>query len=381
MNVLFEKDERTILYKQLKRLISVICGYLLLFILILIPFNVIAENKIKDTVCEEDDISMLYQLIYGNYLPFEPPLDDEGNVTLSDEQLFVMKSKHFFNQIKSKEPVRISLATYASLSGEVPEALSDFETKIKIVLPDCQIISLYRGSPIERLKARFSVIQEIAKIALDADLDAFVSFAANKLKPNDLTFKDILTILENDYAYDPKVIGNLMPKPMVDRYFPGKNIPVANLAEATILTFVARGGKVTDYPEEIFFVKPKSFSGVSENFSAIMVTDKGQVKTFSALNTDLIVQLFTRYGIKSEVLSIKEVFTDKKGSCNLDPAGRWFQLIGGRKIRNCPFFSLSLEMLRNRSYVNTIDYVEQSTNFNKLDLILREFVLKNSVGG
>ncbi len=338
-------------------------------------------DKNQNGACVEDDIALLYQLIYGNYLPFEAPLDDEGNVTLSEEQLFVMKSKHFFNQIKSKKPVKISLATYASLSGEVPEALSDFETKIKIILPDCQIISLYRGSPIERLETEYSVIQEITKISLDAGLDDFVSFAANKLKPKNLTFKEILLILENDYAYDPKVIGSLMPKPMADRYFPGRNIPVANLAEATILTFISRGGKVTDYPEEIFFITPRSFSGVSENFSAIMISDTGQVETFSALNTDLIVQLFTRYGIKTEVLSIKEVYTENKGSCNLDPAGRWFQLIGGRKIRNCPFFSLSLEMLKKRGYLNIIDYVEQSTNFNKLDLIIKKFVLKNSVEG
>ena len=356
-------------------------AYVFVFILITSFSYALAVEKNKNETCAEDNIALLYQLIYGNYLPFEPPVDDEGNVTLSEEQLFVMKSKHFFNQIKSKDPVKISLATYASLSGEVPDALSDFETKIKILLPDCQMISLYRGSPIERLNAEFSVIQEITKIALDAELDNFVSFAANKLKPNDLTFKEIVKILENDYAYDPKVIGNLMPKPMTDRYFPGRNIPVANLAEATILTFISRGGKITDYPEEVFFITPRSFSGVSENFSAIMISDTGQVKTFAALNTDLIVQLFTRYGIKTEVLSLKEVFTDKKGSCNLDPAGRWFQLIGGRKIRNCPFFSLSLEMLKERSYLNIIDYIEQSTNFNKLDLIIKEFVLKNSVDG
>ena len=71
--------------------------------------------------------------IYQKLLPRNNMIDDEGNVTLSEEQLFVMKSKHFFNQIKSKEPVKISLATYASLSGEVPDALSDFETKIKIL--------------------------------------------------------------------------------------------------------------------------------------------------------------------------------------------------------------------------------------------------------
>ena len=141
----------------------------------------IADNHENKTVCAEDDISVLYDLIYGNYLPFEPPLDEEGNVALSPEKLFVDKSKHFFNQIKNVNPVKISLATYASLSKQVPEALSDFETKIKIVLPDCQIISLYRGSPIEKITTNFSTVQLISKTASDANLDSFTFFAANKI--------------------------------------------------------------------------------------------------------------------------------------------------------------------------------------------------------
>ena len=102
-------------------------------------------------------------MIYGNYLPFEPPLDEEGNVSLSPEEIFMMKSKHFFNQIKKVEPVKISLATYASLSKEVPEALGDFETRIKIILPDCQIVSLYRGAPIEKITTDFETARIISK--------------------------------------------------------------------------------------------------------------------------------------------------------------------------------------------------------------------------
>ncbi len=351
------------------------------FALSLIPLVIMASSHIEQTSCPEDNISDLYDLIYGNYLPFEPPIDEEGNVSSSPEELFVMKSKHFFNQIKNIEPVMISLSTYASLSKEVPEALSDFETRIKIILPDCQIISLYRGSPIERITTDFDTVQRISKTAGDADLDSFTFFAANRVVLTPLAFEDVQRMLKNDYSFSPDVITNLMPKKMIDRYFPGEVIPIANLSEAALLTFIARGGQMENTPKEVFFIKPKSFSGVSESFSAIMVDDRGNMETFAALNTDLIVQLFNRYGIKTEIISLREVFTNDSGSCSVDPAGRWYQLIGGRKIRNCPFFSMTGKMLKKRSYLKTADFVEQNTNFTRLDEIIREHVLKDSIDG
>ncbi|MDC3068006.1 hypothetical protein OA005_01930 [Paracoccaceae bacterium] len=349
--------------------------------LIMLPFGLFADGHDKKSGCLEDDISVLYRLIYGNYLPFEPPLDEEGNVTLSEEQLFVMKSKHYFNQIKDVEPVKISLSTYASLSKEVPEALSDYETKIKIILPDCQIISLYKGSPIETISADFDTVQLISKAANDANLNSFKFFAANKVELKPILFDTVIEMLENDYAFDSDVLSNLMPKKMIDRYFPDKNIPVANLSEAALLTFISRGGQIKNIPKEVFFIVPKSFAGISENFSAIMLVDNGNLEVFPALNTNLIVQLFNRYGIKAEIISLREVFTDQSGSCNLDPAGRWFQLIGGRKIRNCPFFSLTHKMLKKRSYLDTVDFIEQNTNYTRIDEIIKDFVLKNSVDG
>ena len=350
-----------------------------MFVIFLLPLNVFADAH--KNICPEDDISTLFDLIYGNYLPFEPPLDEEGNISLSPEELFVMKSKHFFNQIKKVEPVKISLATYASLSKEVPKALSDFETRIKIILPDCQIISLYRGAPIEKITTDFQTVQLISKTAIDAKLNSFTFFAANKIDLTPLDFSELQYMLQNDYSFDPEVLTNLMPKKMVDRYFPGRIIPISNLSEAALLTFISRGGQIESPPKEVFFIKPKSFSGVSENFSAIMLDDDGNLETFAALNTDLIVQLFNRYGIKTEIISLKEVFTDDTGSCSLDPAGRWYQLIGGRKIRNCPFFSMTRKMLQSRSYLKTVDFVEQNTNFIRLDEIIREHVLKDSVDG
>ena len=350
-----------------------------ILVIFLSPLTPFADSHKND--CTEDNISALFDLIYGNYLPFEPPLDEEGNISLSPEEVFVMESKHFFNQIKKVEPVKISLATYASLSKEVPEALSDFETRIKIILPDCQIISLYRGAPIEKITTDFKTVQLISKTAIDAKLNSFGFFAANKIRLTPLDFSEVRHMLKNDYSFDPEVLTNLMPKKMVDRYFPGKIIPIANLSEAALLTFISRNGKIENSPKEVFFIKPKSFSGVSENFSALMLDDSGNLETFTALNTDLVVQLFNRYGIKTETISLKEVFTDDTGSCSLDPAGRWYQLIGGRKIRNCPFFSMTRKMLQNRSYLKTVDFVEQNTNFIRLDEIIRKHVLKDSVDG
>ena len=71
------------------------------------------------------------------------------------------------------------------------EALSDFETRIKIILPDCQIISLYRGAPIEKITTDFETVQVISKTALDAKLNSFTFFAANKINLTSLDFSDV----------------------------------------------------------------------------------------------------------------------------------------------------------------------------------------------
>ena len=117
--------------------------------------------------------------------------------------------------------------------------MSDFETRIKIILPDCQIISLYRGAPIEQITTDFQTVQLISKTALDAKLNSFTFFAANKIALTPLDFSKLQYMLKNDYSFDPEVLTNLMPKKIVDRYFPGKIIPISNLSEAALLTFIS----------------------------------------------------------------------------------------------------------------------------------------------
>ena len=74
------------------------------------PLFIFGDSHNKQNNCAEDDIAKLYDLIYGNYLPFEPPLDEEGNISVSPEELFVMESK--LGKIgKSKIPSRASYPT------------------------------------------------------------------------------------------------------------------------------------------------------------------------------------------------------------------------------------------------------------------------------
>ena len=169
-----------------------------------------------------------------------------------------------------------------------------------------------------------------------------------------------------------------MPKPIIDRYFPGGAIPVSNLSEASLLTFTALGGIINDdiansnVPDRLFLIVPKSYSGISENYSSIIFTSHGQMIKTAALNVDLTAQILVRLGIQVDVLTLKEVVTESEGTCGIDPAGRWFQLIQGRKIRTCPFFTMTEQMFASGSYRNTQDFIDQNTVFSAIDSILKK---------
>ena len=330
-----------------------------------------------ETVCKTDDISKLYEMIYAPLVPFQPPVDADGVVTASDEEVFMKRSQHFFDQLKAMPEVRIPIETYAVLTGEVPEALLDFETKLRIVLPDCQEISMYNGAPIGKLRASFDTMLAIAEIGINSNLEQLTEFAAKSIKPRPITFPDIMKTLSNDLSLNPETITALMPEPIANRYFPGGAIPVANLSEATLLTFAALGGEMNlsaenINPNKVFLIVPKSYSGISESYSSLILTDIGEIIKASALNVSLTAQILVRLGIDVDVLTLKEVITDSEGTCGIDAAGRWFQLIQGRKIRTCPFFTMTEVMFSSRSYLETQDFVDQNTIYSQIDEILSE---------
>ena len=331
--------------------------------------------------CKYDEIAKLYEMIYAPLIPFQPPLDEEGNVAGSPEKIFMKRSQHYFDQLKDMKELKIPLKTYAVLTREIPEALLDFETKLRVVLPDCQEISMYNGAPIGQISSDYENMLTIANIGLDSELEEIVEFAAKSISPNPMRFGTIMRMLSNDLSLNPEVISNLMPKPIRDRYFPGGKIPVSNLSEASLLTFTALGGEIyddlskSDVPDRLFLVVPKSYSGISENYSSIILTSYGQMIKTAALNVDLTAQILVRLGIQVDVLTLKQVVTESEGTCGIDAAGRWFQLIQGRKIRTCPFFTMTEQMFTTGSYKETQDFVDQNTVFSTIDKILKTIAL------
>ena len=107
-------------------------------------------------------------------------------------------------------------------------------------------------------------------------LNSFRFFAANKIVLKPLDFSSVQKMLKNDYAFDPDVLTSLMPKKMIDRYFPGNMIPVANLSEAALLTFISRGGQIENMPKEVFdFTKKKC----KKNSLIGLLATEGTIKT------------------------------------------------------------------------------------------------------
>ena len=248
--------------------------------------------------------------------------------------------------------------------------MEDFEPVIKILLPDCQPVSLFRGVPVSSTAADFNTILKTTEIGLKTELEAIVNYARSSIDPKPIKFEQILDILKNDLAITPEIINAILPEPIAERYFPDGNIPTGNLSEAAILAFVSLGGKVINPPNQLFFIKPRSYSGVIEDYSSLIIKEDGSKEPAAALNTSLVSQMLNRMGVKAQILIISEVETDVAGNCTLDDAGRWHQIIGGRKSRNCPFFSLASQMLENGTYKRTKDYVEQNIVFRQLEAIL-----------
>jgi len=344
----------------------------LTFTLSLVSF-VYGEAVTRSNKCNSNTIEDLYSLIYAPLVPFEPPaaiLDDDGNITASEDELFSLRRRHFYDQLKGQDPVSIDLQTYATLTKELPGGLEDFEPILKILLPDCQPVSLFRGVPVSATSADFATILKTTEIGIRSEIDAIVNFARSSIEPNPINFDEILAILKNDLAITPEIINAILPDPIAQRYFPDGIIPTANLSEAAILAFVALGGIVTEPPTKIFFIKPRSYSGVIEDYSSLIIQETGEIQAAAALNTSLVAQMMNRMGVSAQVLVITEVATKEAGTCKIDDAGRWHQIIGGRKSRNCPFFSLTRQMLQSGTYKKTKDYIEQNIVFKQLEAIL-----------
>ena len=361
------------IFSETKLIMNILKKVIYISFISLFAFKSFAQTSISEKNCNSNSIDELYSLIYSPLEPFEPPaavIDDDGNITASEDELFSLRRRHFYQQLKDENTISIDLETYATINKQLPGILEDFETVVKILLPDCQPLSLFRGVPVSTKKADFKTIIETTEIGLKSEIEAIVNYAKFSIEPRPIKFNEILDILRNDLSITPQIVNAILPEPIAKRYFPNGDIPTGNLSEAAILAFVSLGGTVIDPPNQLFFVKPRSYSGVIEDYSSLIIQENGNIEPAAALNTSLVSQMLNRMGVKAQLLIISEVETNSAGNCTIDDAGRWHQVIGGRKSRNCPFFSLVHKMLINGTYKNTKDYVEQNIVYKELETIL-----------
>ena len=157
-------------------------------------FSQVTNSEIK---CNSNSIDELYSLIYSPLEPFEPPataVDDDGNITASEDELFSLRRRHFYDQLKGEDTVSINLQTYATINKELPGVLEDFEPVIKILLPDCQPVSLFRGVPVSSTTADFDTILKTTEIGLKTQLEAIVNYARSSIDPKPIKFEQILDL-------------------------------------------------------------------------------------------------------------------------------------------------------------------------------------------
>ena len=84
-------------------------------------FKAFSQETNSEIKCNSNSIDELYSLIYSPLEPFEPPataVDDDGNITASEDELFSLRRRHFYDQLKGEDTVSINLQTYATINKE-----------------------------------------------------------------------------------------------------------------------------------------------------------------------------------------------------------------------------------------------------------------------
>ncbi len=96
-------------------------------------------------LCKETNPDKFFELINAAVQAYIPALDRNGVPLLSENDLFVQKSQHYFAEYREYEPVSISMERFAAVTENNQTALENFESKITVIGPNCSLINLYRS--------------------------------------------------------------------------------------------------------------------------------------------------------------------------------------------------------------------------------------------
>ena len=316
--------------------------------------------------CEETDPNTFFSLINASVDPYLPSLDRNGNTLLSDDDVFIQKSQHYFLVYKDYEPVSIKMERFAAMTEINAAALENFESKITVLGPRCKKINLYRNRLVGSHSASFNEILDIVALGHRSGNDTIIRFAAGQLKPDPMSFNDMIDILGNDLALDENIVNKMLSDDLRRQFAPGNNIPLRSLSEMALLAFSSMGGKVNSEVNNAFIFVPKSFRGIEPETETIMLTSDGKIHALSGFDYSLAAKVLNRLGVRTSIVSLSEVYTKSSGSCKIDMARTWMQIVDGQKVRSCPFPELVQKMLIEQSFTEISDFKNKSIVFENI---------------
>ena len=227
--------------------------------------------------CKETNPASFFELINASVEPYLPSLDRNGNTILSEDEVFVQKSQHYYLVYRDFDPVSISMERFAAVTEVNDKALENFESKISVLGPDCNKINIYRSRLVGSYEATFAEIMDIISLGIRSENNALIQFASRQLKPKVLPFDEMMEILGNDLALDESVVANMLSDDLRRQFVKGAKIPLESLSEMALLAFSSMGGKITAKVDKSFIFIPKSFRGLDNDLETVMLASDGKI--------------------------------------------------------------------------------------------------------
>ncbi|MGC6474763.1 MAG: hypothetical protein ACON5P_08975 [Candidatus Puniceispirillaceae bacterium] len=338
-----------------------------LAVLALMPVTSFANDA-----CKETNPDKFFELINAAVQAYIPALDRNGVPLLSENDLFVQKSQHYFAEYREYEPVSISMERFAAVTENNQTALENFESKITVIGPNCSLINLYRSRLVGAFEASFDEIMELIALGIRTNNDSIIEFASSQLTPKSLSFPEVIKVLENDLALNEDVIVRMMPDYLRTQFIQTEKVPLNSMSEMALLAFSSMGGVIDSDVQEVYIFIPNKQGGLPVEQETILLTSDAMIYEISGFDYQTAAAVLSRIGIRPSVVSLAEVKTARSGHCQMDMAGQWMQVVKGKKLRMCPFPELVRQMLKDKTFYEIVDYQFQSVVFDAISQILDE---------
>ena len=150
--------------------------------------------------CQPSNADQINELFYAKVTPYVASVDRQGNPLLGPEEAYFEKAQHYYEAYKNFESVFIDFDAFEAITSANPNALENFESKLFVLGPNCEGISIYRGNLLGSYQAPFEEILRLMELGLNSNNQALIEFAGKKLSALPLNINEIIKILKNDFS-------------------------------------------------------------------------------------------------------------------------------------------------------------------------------------